>query len=105
MAHVLVAALFGLYALLVARYGHYWRRPGFQWIEYVAGALIVVLGTWWHLQLSPSADWFTTIVGHYGIAGVIVIPLEIGLVAREKQQAEIIRRADEAALVREELSQ
>lgn len=96
MASFLVFVAFVLYALVVALFGHYWRRHGFQWIEYVTGAIIVVAGTWWHLQLQPGADWLTSIITHYGIAGVIVIPLEIGLAVRTKRQADAVRAADES---------
>ncbi len=48
------------------------------------------------LELTPSADWFAVVVWHYGIAGVMVIPMEIFLVARGRRAAQRQEDADRA---------
>lgn len=96
MISFLVLCLFVLYVLLVLLFGHHWRRWGGQFIEYIAGALIVVLCARWQLDVTPGADWFEVITRHYGIAGLLVIPMEIGLAIRGKRAAARQIEADRA---------
>ena len=86
---------FLLYILLVVLFGPYWRRRGFQSLEYIAGAVIVIEGARAELAERPG-DWYTVVRRNYLIALATVGPMELGLALWDRWQAEKLRREDEA---------
>lgn len=97
MVLLLVSAAFIVYDLVVIAAGWWWRRRGLQFLEYIAGAVIVVQLARYQLELTPSADWYTVVVAHYGVAALFVIPMEVGLALWGWWQGEQQKRADEAS--------
>lgn len=88
---VLVA--FVIYSAIIWRWSHHWR-PWALWVEFVIGALLIVIPT--HMAAQPGWDWQTyqqALILHYCIAALVVVPCQIAQVARDG--AESRRRQQE----------
>lgn len=82
---------FVVYALVTLRYGHHWRPLGFQPLEYIVGAIIVIGAAVYRIGWGA---WAEIVFAHYVIAFAVVQTAEIVAVARKRAQA----RATQAEL-------